>query len=116
MDEESYYFRVRYKKLNTQCRLSNGMRPDIKFEVDSDNKYVFALYPEFETLSEDSIVGDVWEALNEGTVIIRKPVFDDNNGYYEMIRERVKIGAKAYFVGGSERVAELTIIEIINKI
>ncbi len=114
--KENYYFRVHYRKLKTESRLSNGIRPDIKFEVDADNKYVFALYPEFETLSEESIVGDEWEALDEGTAIIHKPIYDDKNGYYDMIRERVKVGAKAYFVGGSSKVAQLEIVEIINEI
>lgn len=88
----------------------------MKFAVDFDNKYVFFLYPEFETLSEESIVGDEWEALDEGTAIIHKPIIEDHDGYYDMIRERVKVGAKAYFSGGSEKVAELEIIEIINEI
>ena len=114
--EESYFFRVRYKKLDSECRLSNGVRPDMKFAVDLDNNIVFFLYPEFETLSEEIIVGDEWEALDEGTAIIHKPIFDDRDGYYNMIRERVKLGAKAYFSGGSEKVAELEIIEIINEI
>jgi len=114
--EENYFFRVRYKKLDSVCKLSNGVRPDMKFVVDLDNNIVFFLYPEFETLSEESIIGDEWEALDEGTAIIHKPMFDDRDGYYDMIRERVKLGAKAYFSGGSEKVAELEIIEIINEI
>jgi len=114
--KENYFFRVKYKKTESKCKLSNGIRPDIKFETDIENNYVFSLYPEFETLSEESIVGDEFEALNEGTAIIHKPIYDDTNGYYQMIRDRVVVGAKAYFVGGSYRVAELEIIEIINHI
>jgi len=114
--EENYFFRVRYRKLKSECKLSNGVRPDMKFAVDLDNNYVFFLYPEFEMLSEESIVGDEWEALDEGTAIIHKPILEDNDGYYDMIRERVKVGAKAFFAGGSEKVAELEIIEIINEI
>ncbi len=115
-NKDNYYFRVKYKKLQTQCRLSNGLRPDIKFESDKDNKFVFSLYPQFETLSEEKIVGDEWEALVNGTAIIHKPMYEDKNGYFDMIRDRVKVGAKAYFVGGAHRIAELEIIEIINKI
>ena len=92
------------------------LRSDIKFDIDSNNKYVFSLYPEFETLSDDNIVGDEWEALNEGTAIIRKPIYEDKDGYYDMIRERVNIGAKAWFVGGSHKIAELEIIEILHEI
>lgn len=108
--EEDQYFRVKYKKLVTESKLSNMLRSDIKFAVDSDNKYVFSLYPDFETLSKENIVGDEWEALDEGTAIIRKPIYEDKNGYFEMIRERVKVGAKAWFVGGSHKIAELEII------
>lgn len=115
-EREGYYFRVKYRKLETGCKLSNGIRPDMKFELDSENKWVFALYPVFESLSEESIVGDDWEALDEGTALIRKPIYDDRDGYYDMIRERVKVGAKAYFVSGSHKVAELEIIEIIRGI
>jgi hypothetical protein len=114
--EENYFFRVWYKKLDSVCKLSNGVRPDMKFAVDLDNNIVFFLYPEFETLSEESIVGDEWEALDEGTAIIHKPILEDRDGYYDMIRERVKVGEKAYFMAGIEKVAELEIIEIINEI
>ena len=114
--KENYFFRVKYKKLESKCRLSNGARPDFKFECDLENNIVFFLYPEFETLSEESIVGDEWEALDEGTAIIHKPFSSNNEEYYQMIRERVKPGSRAYFMGGSERVAELEIIEIINEI
>ena len=114
--KDDYYFRVKYKKMDTQSKLSSALRCDIKFASDENNKYVFSLYPEFESLSEDSIVGDEWEALNEGTAIIRKPIYVDKYGYYNMIRERVKIGAKAFFVGGGDKIAELEIIEIINTI
>jgi len=114
--EENYFFRVQYKKLNSNCKLSNGARPDLKFEVDLENSYVFFLYPEFETLSEESIIGDEWEAKDKGTAIIHKPIFSDSEGYYEMIRKRVKVGASAYFMAGSEQVAELEIVEILNEI
>ena len=116
-DPKDYYFRIKYRKLNTSTKLSNGLRCDFKFESDSDNNYVFFLYPEFETLSDESIVGDEWEALDEGTAIIHKPIFPPTNtDYYDMIRERVKIGAKGFFTGGSSKIAELEIIEIINDI
>ena len=115
-NKDDYYFRVSYRKLQSNCKLSNGARPDFKFSVDLDNKYVFFLFPEFETLSEESIVGDEWEALDIGTAIIHKPLTSDNDEYLRMIRKRVKIGATAYFMAGSERVAELEIIEIINEI
>jgi len=120
-NEKDYYFRAKYKKLETSySKLSNLIRCDLKFECDAENRWVFALYPDFETLSEDNIIGDEWEAeweaLDEGTAIICKPIYDDRNGYFNMIRERVKVGAKAYFVGGSHKIAELEIIEIINEI
>lgn len=115
-DKENYYFRVKYKKLNTECRLLNGLRCDMKFDVDLENKFVFSLYPEFQTLSEENIVGDEWEALDEGYAIIHKPFYPDMNGYFDMIRKRVKVGAKAYFVGGAHQIAELEIVEIINDI
>ncbi len=114
--EEDHYFRVKYKKLNTECKLSNLLRCDMKFDVDTDNKYVFSLYPDFETLSEENIVGNEWEALDEGVAIIRKPIYEDNNGYYDVIKERVNVGAKAWFVGGSEKIAELQIIDILNEL
>ena len=50
-ETESHYFRVSYKKLATDIKLSNGLRCDFKFESDVDNCFVFFLYPEFETLS-----------------------------------------------------------------
>ena len=103
--EDNYYFRVNYKKLNSSCKLSNGIRPDMKFSVDLENDYVFFLYPEFETLSEDSIIGDEWEANNEGTAIIHKPLASSDENYYNLIRRRVHLGALAYFMAGSERVA-----------
>lgn len=114
--EDQQYFRVKYQKLDTGVKLSNDLRPDIKFESDTDNKYVFTMWPDFETLSEESIVGDEWEALDEGTAIICKPGYEDRNGYYDMIRERVVIGSKAWFVGGSHKIAELEIVEIINAL
>ena len=43
---------------STGSKLSNMLRSDIKFDIDSNNKYVFSLYTEFETLSDDNIVGD----------------------------------------------------------
>ena len=54
------------------------IRCDIKFAFDSDNNYVFSLYPDFETLSDEYIVGDEWEALDVGTAIIRKPIYEKN--------------------------------------
>jgi len=88
----------------------------MKFESDTENQWVFSLRPEFKTVSEDNIVGDEWEALNEGIAIIRKPIYEDKDGYFDMIRKRVKVGEKAYFVAGSHRIAELEILEIINPI
>jgi hypothetical protein len=114
--KDDYYFRVRYRKLDTSCRLSNGLRSDLKFESDAGNSWVFSLYPEFETLSDENIVGNEWEALNEGTAIIRKPIYEDKDGYFNLLRERVNVGAKAYLVGGSLKIAELEILEIINEI
>ena len=114
--KEDQYFRVKYKKLKTESKLSNMLRSDLKFEVDSNNKYVFSLYPYFETLSKENIVGDEWEALDRGTAIIRKPIHEDKNGYFDMIRGRVRVGVKAWFVGGSHKIAELEIIEILNEI
>lgn len=114
--EENFFFRVSYKKLESECKLSNGVRPDMKFAVDSDNNKIFFLYPEFETLSEESIVGDEWEAMDEGTAIIHKPILEDKDGYFDLIRERVKVGEKAYFMAGSEKIAELEIVDIINQI
>ena len=114
--EEDQYFRVKYKKLDTEVKLSNLLRTDLKFEIDSDNKYVFSLYPDFETLSEENTVENEWEALDEGTAIMRKPIYADKDGYYDMIRERVNVGAKAWLVGGPEKIAELEIIEILNEI
>ncbi|TBW57985.1 hypothetical protein EZI54_05920 [Marinobacter halodurans] len=113
---EDRYFRARYRKLDTSRRLSNGFRSDLKFQADSDNRLVFALYPEFETLSDEHIVGEGSEALGEGTLIIRKPIYEDRNGYFDLIRERVKIGAKAYLVEGSRKIVELEIFEVINEI
>ena len=113
---EDQYFRVKYKKLDTESKLSNSLRSDIKFAIDVDNNYVFSLYPDFETLSEESIVGDEWEALDEGTAVICKPIYENKHGYFEMIRERVKVGEKAWFVGGSQKIAELEIIEILNEV
>lgn len=115
-DRNDDYFRVRYKKLDSPCKLSNGLRSDLKFDIDANNTLVFSLYPEFETLSDESIVGNEWEAMNEGTAIIRKPIYEDVNGYFDMIRSRVTVGAVAYLVGGSHRIAELEIIEIINQL
>lgn len=115
-NNENHYFRVKYKKLETNCRLSNGIRADIKFNLDKDNGYVFALYPEFETLSEQTKVGGEWEALDEGTAIIHKPIYENKDGYYELIRERVAVGVIAYFVAGAHRIAELEIVEIINEL
>ena len=46
---------------------------------------VFSLYPEFKKLSEDNIVGDEWEALEEGVSIILKPIYEDTDGYFGMI-------------------------------
>ena len=43
-------------------------------------------------------------------------MISDNDDYYQMIRDRVLVGATGYFMAGSERVAELKIIEIINEI
>ncbi len=88
----------------------------MKFAIDENNNWVFFLYPEFETLSEESVVGDEWEALDEGTAIIHKPILENKDGYFKLIRERVKVGAKAYFMAGSEKVAELKIVDIINQI
>ena len=116
LEKKDYYFRVRYKKLHSSCKLSNSLRSDLKFEIDAENRTVFSLYPEFETLSDESIVGNEWEAMNEGTAIIRKPIYEDVNGYFDMIRSRVTVGAVAYLVGGSHRIAELEIIEIINQL
>lgn len=116
-DPQDYYFRVKYKKLDISTKLSNGLRCDFKFDYDSENNYVFFLYPEFETLSDESIVGDEWEALDEGTAVIHKPIFPSSTSdYYDMIRERVNVGAKGYFTGGSQKIAKVEIIEIINEI
>ena len=113
---DNYYFSVKYRKLETICKLSNGLRCDMKFESDTQNQWVFSLYPEFKTLSADNIVGDEWEALDEGIAVIRKPIYEDNDGYFDMIRERVKVGEKAYCVAGQHKIAEVEILEIINQI
>jgi len=105
-----------YRKLETSCKLSNELRSDIKFEIDISNKLVFTMYSDFETLSSESIVGDEWEALDTGTAIICKPIYDDQNGYFELIRSRVKLGAIGRFVAGGHKIAEFKIIEVINQI
>lgn len=88
----------------------------MKFEIDKDNDYVFSFYPTFEQFSETSMIGDKAEALDQGAAIIRKPIYDDKDGYYDMIRSRVKTGAKAYFVAGSRKIAELEIIELLGAL
>lgn len=115
-DEEKGYFRVKYRKLGTCVRFLPGLRCDMKFEVDADNKWVFSLYPTFEQFVEGHEAGGLQEAKNEGTAIISKPFYDDKNGYYDMIRARVKVGAKAYFVAGSEKLAELEVMEILSDL
>ena len=115
-DRNDDYFRVRYKKLDSPCKLSNGLRSDLKFDIDANNTLVFSLYPEFETLSDKAIVGNEWEALDEGTAIIRKPYWEYSNDYFDILSSRVNVGAKACLVAGSHQIAELEIIEIINQL
>lgn len=115
-DSNQNYFRVRYRKLETRVRLFPGLRCDMKFEVDASNQWVFSLYPSFEQFVDVVETGEQAEATNEGTAIIMRPFYEDKNGYYDMIRARVKVGAKAYFVGGSQKLAELEITEILNDL
>ena len=114
--ENQQYFRVTYKRLDSRIRFCEGIRCDMKFEVDLDNNYVFSLYPSFESFSGVSTVAGKPEALEQGTAIIRKPIYPDRDGYFDMMRARVKVGEKAYFVGGSHKLAELEIIKIINEL
>jgi len=116
MTSNQYYFRVKYKNLTTDIKLSNSLRCDIKFKQDLSNKFVFSLHPTFETLSEESIVGDDWEALDSGTALISKPIFSDNNNYYNLIRQRVFVGAIAFFASADSKIAEIEVIEILNEI
>ena len=116
-ETESHYFRVSYKKLATDIKLSSGLRCDFKFESDVDNCFVFFLYPEFETLSEKSIVGEEWEALNEGTAVIHKPIFpEENKVYHDLVQQRVFLGARGYFVAGDEKIAQVEIIELLDEL
>lgn len=115
-ENDRRYFRVNYRKLNTEVRFFHGLRCDLKFEVDADNKWVFSLYPLFEQVADISDDGEHLIAPDEGTAIISKPIYEDRNGYYDMIRARVRVGAKAYFVGGGLRFGELEITEILNEL
>lgn len=115
-DNERRYFRVKYRKLETRVRFFPGLRCDMKFEVDSSNQLVFSLYPTFEQFVDALEAGGQAEATNVGTAIIMKPFYEDEDGYYDMIRARVKVGAKAYFVAGSERLAELEVTEKLNDL
>ena len=115
LHEHRKFFRAGYTRLDTTVRMSNALRADVKFETDKDNKYVFTMLPlEFESLSEESIIGDEWEALDVGTVIVGKPIYEGNSEYREMIKNRVKVGSVAYFVAGSLKIAKLEIKEILN--
>ncbi len=116
MDEEKGYFRVKYRKLGSSVRFFPGLRCDMKFEIDADNKWVFSLYPTFEQFMDNQGAGERQEAMTEGTAIISKPFYEDRNGYYDMIRARVKVGAKAYFVAGSEKLAQLEVTEIFSEL
>ena len=116
LTKEKHYFRVKYQKLKTEIKLSNGLRCDFKFAADNDNNLVFFLYPEFECLSDESIVGEEWEALDEGTALIHRPIFQEqDHAYHTLLKQRVCIGAKGYFVAGSERIAQVEIIELLNE-
>lgn len=112
--KDKHYFRVKYQKLKTEIKISNGLRCDFKFAADNDNKLVFMLYPEFECLSDESIVGDEWEALDQGTALIHRPILQDH-AYHTLLKQRVFIGAQGYFVAGSERIAQVEIMELLHE-
>jgi len=64
-------------------------------------------------MSDSLFVGDDPEALDSGTAIISKPWASNDQEYLEMIKERVNVGARGYFVAGSHRIARVKIIEIV---
>lgn len=108
------YFRARYRKLKTRVRFLPGLRSDFKFAVDTDNT-VFMLWPEFEYSPGNIIIDQSDEAPDNGTVVFPQPAFPENREYVEMLKSRVKVGAKGFLVAGSERLAEAEIIEVLHE-
>ena len=108
------YFRARYQKLKTRVRFLPGLRSDFKFSVDTDNT-VFMLWPEFEHSPGNIITDQSEEAPDSGTALFPQPAFPDNREYVEMLKERVKPGAKGFLVAGSEMLAEAVIIEVFHE-
>jgi hypothetical protein len=108
------YFRARYRKLKTGVRFFPGLRSDFKFAEDTGDT-VFMLWPEFEHSPGNIIADRSEEAPDSGTAVFPQPAFPESQEYVEMLKERVKVGAKGYLVAGSEKLAEVEIIEVLHE-
>lgn len=104
-------FRIRYRKLDSPVRLGQHLRCDVKFAVDQDNKWVWSIWPEFEDepglpIDEGAIAAD------EGTATMW--IIRDGADYRRELAYRMHLGATGWLVGGSLRIAEFTIVEILG--
>lgn len=103
-------FRVSYTKRSDRPIVQHA-RCDFKFDEDADKSIVWAIWPEFER--EPGVpLPEGAEVSETGTATMW--IVQDFDSYWEILGDRVHIGATGRIVAGSHVVATATITEVLE--
>ncbi|MGK4568173.1 hypothetical protein [Flavobacterium sp. 3HN19-14] len=107
-------FIVKYRFLSKEegnYRLGNpmqGYRSDFLYAGDEKEKGLWMIWPEFLD-NEDNVITDKTVRVSTSG---KAQMWILNDEFFQMHRDRIKIGLKAYFVEGRFKTAECEVIEI----
>ena len=87
-----------------------GYRSDFMYSEEEHLQRTWMIWPEFLDQENNVIVDKTLRVPTLG----KAQMWIMNENFYDLHRERIKIGLKAYFVEGPFKTAECEVVEIIN--
>jgi len=104
-------FRVAYKRLPARQRLFQHMRSNVHWATDHDPTRQWSIWPEFES-AELEPIPESGEPLEHGTATMW--VLFDQPEYRRDLRQWLRVGQDGFFMAGAERIAQLTVLELLG--
>ena len=104
-------FRVAYKRLPARQRLFQHMRSNVHWEGDRNPKNQWSIWPEFES-SDRGVLPEGEEPNDDGTATMW--VLADESACRAELRQWLRVGQQGYFMAGTERIAQFTVLELLG--
>lgn len=87
-----------------------GYRSDFMYSDDENEKQLWMIWPEFLDENNNIILDKSFRVADSG----KAQMWIINEINQDLHRERIKIGLKAFFMEGPNKVAECEVIQIVN--